>query len=431
MTDKIQPFAPQPRRATHASPEDAVVDFLLAPSTQLLFDALATQPLDDSQLLPTLARLRRQLPAPFAAALVDQARLRRRAVAKFGAASQMFFVAEALEQATAEEPARQRAAQLDRLAPAGPLLDLGCGIGGDLLALARYRAVLAYELDPLRARFAAANVAAAGLADRVTVHACDWTTAPLPPAAAAFVDPARRHAGRRTFDLHGLQPPLEAVLHLRRQIDCLAVKVMPSVQEQELPTDCRVEFVSHQGTCKEAVLWFGRPDAPARWASVHRSDGWHSLANDGSCPPLGPLEPGMVLYEPDPAVIRSGALGPLCARIGGHLFAAAIAYLVAPQWHEQPFAQTFAVEEVHRFTLKLLNRRLNALQIGTVELLKRGFPQEPEALRPRLQLPPGGKSAAVLLTRRGDEHWMILGHRLTTHATGKDHDHTDHTDRDD
>jgi len=424
LTDNIQLFSPQTGRgkAPHPSPEAAVVDFLLAPSTQLLFDALAAEPLDDSQLLPTLARLRRQLPAPFAAALVDQARLRRRAVAKFGAASQMFFVAEALEQATAEAPARQRAAQLDRLAPTGPLLDLGCGIGGGLLALARHRTVFAYELDPLRARFAAANVAAAGLAERVTVYPCDWTAVPLPPAAAAFVDPARRHAGRRTFDLHALQPPIEAVLRLRRQIDCLAVKVMPGVQE--LPTGCCVEFVSHQGTCKEAVLWFGRPDAPARWASVHRSDGWHSLANDGSRPPLGPLEPGMVLYEPDPAVIRPGALGPLCARIGGHLFAPDIAYLVAPHWHEQPFAQTFAVEEIHRFNLKVLNRRLKALQIGTVELLKRGFPQEPESLRPRLQLTPGGRSAAVILTRRGDEHWMILGQRLTAHPTGNNHDHT-------
>ncbi|MFM7581201.1 MAG: hypothetical protein ACKO9F_00535, partial [Caldilinea sp.] len=62
MTDNIQLFSPQTGRgkAPHPSPEAAVVDFLLAPSTQLLFDALAAEPLDDSQLLPTLARLRRQ-----------------------------------------------------------------------------------------------------------------------------------------------------------------------------------------------------------------------------------------------------------------------------------------------------------------------------------------------------------------------------------
>jgi hypothetical protein len=34
----------------------------------------------------------------------------------------------------------------------------------------------------------------------------------------------------------------------------------------------------------------------------------------------------------------------------------------------------------------------------------------------------------VLLTRRGDEHWMILGQRLTAHATGNNHDHTDRDD---
>ena len=38
--------------------------------------------------------------------------------------------------------------------------DLGCGIGGDLLALAQRRPAIAYEVDPVCARFAAANAAA-------------------------------------------------------------------------------------------------------------------------------------------------------------------------------------------------------------------------------------------------------------------------------
>lgn len=401
----------------------AAAEFVVSSAAQPLLVRLAQMRLDDADTLPLLAELRRSLPASFASALLTQARLRRRAAAKFPAAAQMYFTAEALEQATAAEPAAHRAAQLDAHAGAGALLDLGCGIGGDLLALAQLRPVDAYELDPLRAHFAEANLAVAGLSTQVTIHRDDWTAqlaaGALPPAAAAFVDPARRREGRRAFSLHTMQPPLAEVIKLAARVPLVAVKVMPGVDAAELPAGWRVEFVSHAGVCKEAVLWWGRQEAPShsaspRWASVHRTDGWHEIADDGVRPPVGELAPGMVLYEPDPAVIRAGALAPLCARLGGHLIAPDIAYIVAPASHTDPFVQSFALDEVHRFSLKLLNRRLAALGVGQVELLKRGFPEEPEALRRRLQLAPGGRAGVVILTRRGDEHWMMIGRRLSS-----------------
>lgn len=415
MHNDSHTFTPRP-----APPQEAAgwVDFILSSAAQPWLDELAQQPLDDAQVLARLTELRRTLPAEIAGALVTQAQLRRRAQTKFPDATHMFFTAEALEQSTAHAPAAHRAAQLDASAGAGDLLDLGCGIGGDLLALAQHRPVIAYELDPVRARFAVANAAALGLADRVTVHTADWTQAlaagTLPPAAAAFIDPARRSEGRRIFSLHAIQPPLAEILKLCRQIPLIAVKVMPGVDAAEVPAGWKVEFVSHAGACKEAVLWWGRADAPRRWASVHRADGWRTLADDGAPPPVGDLAPDTVLYEPDPAVIRAGALAPLCARVGGHLFAPDIAYIIAPALREEPLAQAFAIDEVHRFSLKLLNRRLMVRGVGQVELLKRGFPQEPESLRPRLKLTPGGAAGVVIFTRRGDEHWMLLGRRLSS-----------------
>ncbi len=392
--------------------------FILSPAAQPLLDELTGAGLDEADVLARLTQLRRTLSAADAAALVTQARLRQRARAKFPHAARMFFTAEALEQSTSYAPAAHRAAQFDALAGAGDFLDLGCGIGGDLLALAQHRPVVAYELDPVRAQFAAANAAALGLTDRITIHTADWTQAlaagTLPPAAAAFVDPARRSEGRRIFSLHAIQPPLAEILKLCRHVPLIAVKVMPGVDVAELPAGWSVEFVSHAGVCKEAVLWWGRTDAPRRWASVHRADGWRTLADDGAQPPVGDLAPGLVLYEPDPAVIRAGALAPLCARVGGHLFAPDIAYIVAPALHVEPLAQAFAIDEVHRFSLKLLNRRLAARGVGQVELLKRGFPQEPESLRPRLKLTPGGAAGVVIFTRRGDEHWMVIGRRLSS-----------------
>jgi hypothetical protein len=396
------------------------VDFLLSATGRQAAATLADLPLDDAHLPAQLTALRRRFSAAEAGALLALARLRRQAAAKFPAAEQLFFTAEALEQATAHPIAEHRAAWLHRLAPPGPVLELGCGIGGDTLALARRRLVVAYESDPLRLRLAQANVEALGLAHQVTFRQADWTAdlaaGVLPEAAAAFADPARRVAGRRVYRLDAIQPPLAWLLRLQAVVPALGVKVMPGVDDREIPPGCGVEFISHVGVCKEAVLWFGplarHPSSGAeRWASVHNSNGWHTLISRGAPPPVGSLAAGMILYEPDPAVIRAGAFAELCTALDAHLFDPQIAYLVALEQQPTPFAHSFRSLEVHPFSLKVLQARLAALGMGQVELKKRGAPFAPESLRGRLKLPASERAGVVLFTRQGEARLMIIAER--------------------
>jgi predicted O-methyltransferase YrrM len=391
----------------------ATLDFLLSAAGQAAAaELVATEDTAaDTALLAQIEKLRRRFTPAQAGALAALVRLRRRARAKFADADRLFFTAEALEQATAETVADHRAAHLDRHAPPGPILDLGCGIGGDLMALARLRPVIAVELDPLRLRLAQANLAAQGLADRVTWLLGDWTELDLPPAAAAFADPARRQGEQRLFHLDQLLPPIAALLDLQTRVPALGVKVMPGVAADELPAACGVEFISHEGTCKEAILWFGPLRAAARWASVHTRRGWHTLVTPNDPVPTGPLAAGMTLHEPDPAVIRAGAFAPLCAALNAHLFDPQIAYLVSPRAAAHPLAQSFHLLEVHPFQLKLLQSRLSALGIGAVELKKRGAPFAPESLRGRLKLVPGGRPGVVIFTRQGDARLMLIAVR--------------------
>ncbi len=391
------------------------IDFLLSPRGRQAAAALAQEGVDEAQLPAQIAALRRHYSPEEAGALVALVRLRRQAAGKFPEAERLFFTQEALEQATARPIAQHRAAWINVHAPPGPVLDLGCGIGGDTLALAARRQVIAYDLDPLRLRLARANVAALGMADRVTFHQADWTAhlaaGTLPPAAAAFADPARRAHGRRIFTLDAIQPPLSALLALQQTVAALGVKVMPGVDDADLPPQCGLEFISHDGVCKEAVLWFGPLAGPGRWAAVHDGDQWHTITAGGEPPPLGPLQPGMVLYEPDPAVIRAGAFAELCAQLDAHLFDPQIAYLAAHQRRATPLAQAFHVLEVHPFSLKQLQARLAALEISRIELKKRGAPFAPESLRGRLKLPSGDRPGVVIFTRQGDARLMILAER--------------------
>ncbi len=394
----------------------ASVDFLLSQRARDALAGLSQAHLEPSTILPIATDLRRTFTAAEAGALLALAQLRQAARDEFPAAEGLYFTAEALEQATAWPVAAHRAAWFDQHAPPGPVLDLGCGIGGDTLALAARRPVIAFEKDPLRLRLAQANAEALGLARRIEFHLADWTAelaaGRLPPAAAAFADPSRRVAGRRVFSLHGMAPPLAALLALQQAVPALGAKVMPGVADDELPDRCGVEFISHAGVCKEAVLWFGPLAQQRRWASVHGRDGWQRIVAGGAPPPVGPLQAGMLLHEPDPAVIRAGAFHELCDPLDAHLFDPQIAYLVAHGSRLHPLVQSFRLDEVHPFNLKLLNRRLQALEVGVVELKKRGAPMEPEHLRPRLKLVAGGRPAVVFFTRRGDDHLMLIGERL-------------------
>src|ERR1700712_404292 len=85
----------------------------------------------------TATALRRgEVAATHAAAALTQVELRRRAVAKFGEdAARMYFTPEGLEQATRARVARHRASRVAS-SLLSSVLDLGCGIGGDLLAMA-------------------------------------------------------------------------------------------------------------------------------------------------------------------------------------------------------------------------------------------------------------------------------------------------------
>src|SRR5690606_18257864 len=197
-----------------------------------------------------------------------------------------------------------------RQSGAGPVLDLTCGIGGDLVALARSGAhTIGLELDPLRVRIASANLAALGLSAEVTQ--ADATTYDRSDATLAFVDPARRDGRGRTFDPRRFAPDwafVETVLAGRG-----AAKVAPGIPHELVPDGVEAEWVSESGDLVEACLW-GRPFATARRrATVLPSGATLTEADDSA--PVGSGPAGRYLYEPDDAVIRAHLVTAVAARV--------------------------------------------------------------------------------------------------------------------
>lgn len=363
---------------------------LLTPAGRLLLEEIADRAGVESDLgLGT--RLRRTFAPDLVAAAVTQNHLRGKAAAKFGPLGrELFFTHDALEQSTRSAVADHRAR---RLAASGAVavVDLGCGIGGDLLALGRAGLrVRGIEIDPVRAAIARANLAAAGIEG--TVEVGDAETAVIADDEVAFIDPARRDARGRTFGTADLQPSWDWIRgQLRGR--CVA-KVMPGLAHSDVPSEVEAEWVSDGGALVEAALW-GEPFATTtRRASLLPAG--VTLVEAGE--PVAVASVGAHLYEPDDAVLRAGLVGEFAATIGGWLPDPHIAYVSTDARQATPFGRGFTVVEELPFREKPLKAALQARRVGTLTIKKRGVEIVPDQLIKRLKLT-GSEKALVIMTR--------------------------------
>ncbi len=354
--------------------------------------------------------LRRRASPDRAALAMGQADLRVRATVKFGAdAARLYFTPDGLEQATRAEVARHRAARISFASPAS-VVDLGCGIGGDLLAVAATGTTTAgVDLDPLRVAVARANLDALDLAGAVL--AADATTLDLAGFGVVVADPARRTGAGRVFDVDAYTPPwswVESLLHRPA-----VVKVAPGIPHERVPHGVEAEWVSFRGEVKEAALWSPQLALTPRRATVLGATGLATVTVD-DCPPEVPAGPvAAYLYEPDGAVIRAGLVGAVVAAVRGHLLDPRIAYVASDAAVATPFARGYRVLEEVPFHEKPLKAALRERGIGRLTIKKRGVDVVPERLRPRLALR-GPEEATLVLTRVAERGTALLVQPLTS-----------------
>lgn len=382
-----------------------LADWLTTPAAQDALAELAAADLSEQASLALLPRLRRTWSTEQAAALLDQARLRRKAAGKFAHPERMLFTDAALQQASSAAVAAYHAA-LFAAHHTRRVADLGCGIGADTLALASAGlAVFAVEMDPVRARLVAFNVVAAGLGGQVTVQQADWRTLTL-DADAGFVDPSRRAGSQRLFRLADMEPPLVEVLALQAQLPRLAVKTLPGIADEDIPAAAEVEFVSERGEMKEALLRLGDLRTGAARRATLLPGRQQLLAAASALVGSGP--PRAFLYEPDAAVIRATLVQTLAAQLHATQLDPTIAYLTADEAVATPWARYWAVLRHGPFHLKTLNQWLRELAAGEVVVKKRGSAVDPDEFRRRLKTTPGGRSLVVFLTRVDGKPWMVV-----------------------
>ncbi len=368
------------------------IEFLRSDKGRDVLQSYAGSDLSDANTLSLLTRLRKSLSPRRAAAVLTTLELRQRAASKFPLYSQkMLFTRESLQQASHPQIRKYRAG----LFQSQSILDVCCSIGSDSFAIAQGgRHVLGLDMDPVRIAIAKHNRDVIGVA-------ADFATADvtngLPQGyGGIFYDPSRRdEQGRRIHDVERYLPPLS--LSKRWQTLEIAVKLSPAVQQQLASYGGQLEFISVAGNLTEALLWKHRP-AQRPLATRIDAAGMHQFAYDNSAD-VAATPPKSWLFEPDPTIIRSGALRHLAARMDANLLDETIAYLTLDNRVATPWGRFWRILDWMPYNLKKLRQYLKAHNVGHITVKKRGFPMSPEELIAKLRLK-GGNGARVLVMTR-------------------------------
>ena len=387
----------------------ADAELLLTSEALTLLDGLPPYRATDNVVQAVSALRDRGVSPEMTRVVLRQRRLRAQAKPKFGDfAARMFFTEIGLQQATRLDVAAHHAARFRALGDI-TVGDLGCGIGGDALALAGLGLrVVAIDRDESTAAIATYNLAPF---DNASVEQGDAESVDLSRFGALWFDPARRSKDKRLSNPADWSPSLEWVFDVATRIPS-GIKLSPAIAHELLPDGVEAQWVEDSGDTVECVIWTGALARPniARSALVLGTVAAELTASaPDSVVEVGEI--GAFVYDPSGAVIRAQLLGTLARQLGAHTIASSIAYLSSDTLVQTPFAQAFRVIDTLPLDIRAITQYCRDAGIGTLEIKKRGVDIDPATFRTKLKLK-GSRSATLIVTRAGDGRVAIVAERV-------------------
>lgn len=357
---------------------------------------------------------------------------RQRAVRSFSNPERMFFLPTSLEQATDEWVAAYKAA---RFPAQVPVADICCGIGGDLMALAKRGPVIGVDCDAMVARLAQKNLETVPEAGDSTVLAMTaeafLETYPAERFPCLHIDPDRRAEGVRTARMEFSAPGVETIDRLLEGRRLVALKLAPGnpcgngegeILERWGDRLLELEWIGRDRQCRQLVAWFGNAEMKqawepeTRWATIlppHDSRPLRRLAGSAE-KPLPPAElPGKFLFDVDSTVLAAKLEGTLAEEYALRAAFPGSIYLTGDcPITDDAALECFEVLEILPFDRKRLKRAIAERNWGILEIKKRGATPTPEEVRKLLKLPKNKHAGTLLLAQTSAGVVAVLAQRV-------------------
>ncbi|MFK7820913.1 MAG: class I SAM-dependent methyltransferase [Planctomycetaceae bacterium] len=330
--------------------------------------------------------------------------LRKRGAVKFSRADQMWFDRVGLEQSTSEQVANYKAPRFH-----GDVIDICSGIGGDSIAMARHANVTSIDRVEARGLCLQWNAKAYGVDLNVETREASPDTA---AGKLVHIDPDRRAGARgRSLRIDDLEPGPDFLNSLMQKARGGAIKLSPASNFRGHFDDCEVELISFGGECKEATVWFGdlKSEHSARATVVETGE---TISGDLSYDMAEVSAPLRYVFDPDPALVRSGLLDQFALQHGLFRLDAEEEYLTADELPDSQFARgRFEVLANLSNDAKSLRKYVRENNVGRIEIKSRRVAVDVEKLRRSLKLK-GQEFATAVIARLDGAARILVGRRV-------------------
>ncbi len=340
--------------------------------------------------------LREHLEPERAALVLTQLDLRERAQGKFTRADDMLFTRAGLEQSTSEPIATYRAR---RLAGYPRILDLCCGIGGDLIALAGLGAkITAVDRDAVHLLLAEHNAKVYHPNADITYLHMNVEDVELDTGDAVFIDPARRRESGHRTGVHS-EPSVEWSVSLAERVAAVGIKTAPGIPDEMIPAGWELEMIALDSNLKEAVMWSPGLARSTRTATVVDGANITTLTEvPGEPVPVRGVETSDWLHDVNPAVTNAGLVEDLARSIGAERIDTEIGFLVSKNQINHPMVTNWRVLDVLPWHEKRIRQVIRELDIGPIDIRRRGLPGDVPGITKRLR-GKGSRRALIAMTR--------------------------------
>lgn len=332
----------------------------------------------------------------------------------------------AVEQCSGDSMATLHATMVS---PDDRVLDMTMGLGIDALSIAR-RCREIVMLDLKHDNVDAANLNIERLSVDNARAICGNSIEYLKDAAdgafdVIFIDPARRGAdGKRLYALCDCEPDVTALLPLASsKSKRMIIKASPMLDidktvSELAPYHADITITGTPTECKELIadIRFDTPcstDCNISCIIPQKGKLDFTLAEERTAMPTYALpQQGMYLFEPSPALLKSGCFNTLSQRYALHKISPAThLYLSDQPLSDMQLGSWWHISDVMAFdkqSLKDIPRRYPSLSVAT-----RNFPMDADSLRRRLKVAENsGQLKLWGVTDHTGKRCLIIGTRI-------------------
>jgi hypothetical protein len=330
--------------------------------------------------------------------------LRKRGAAKFSHAGVMWFDRVGLEQSTSEVVANYKAKRFS-----GDVVDICSGIGGDSIAMARHASVTSIDRVEARGLCLKWNAEAYGV--ELVVESREGSPSDT-EGKLVHIDPDRRAGVRgRSLRIDDLEPGPEFLRSVMQAARGGAIKLSSASNFRGHFDDAEVELISSAGECKEATVWFGELQSEQSLRATIVESG-ETITGDLSYDMAEVAEPKQYIFDPDPALVRSGLLDHFALQNNLNRLDSEEEYLTADEVPDSLFVRgRFEITANLPNDGKSLRKYVRENNVGRIEIKSRRMAVDIEKLRRSLKLK-GSESATAIVARLNGSARILVGRRL-------------------